>query len=110
MPLTMNSKDKIIISEFSMLNTSTPPEFYGYGGKEGRNILPNFKNRVRVQNIKKSPSDPMSMEFDLIGVDAAFANTIRRILISDVPSMAIEKVFIYNNTSIIQVSLNLLYI
>ena len=44
------------------------------------------------------------MEFDLIGIDAAFANTIRRILISDVPSMAIEMVFIYNNTTIIQVS------
>ena len=45
----------------------------------------------------------MTMEFDLIGVDASFANTIRQILISDVPSMAIEKVFIYNNTTIVQV-------
>jgi len=47
----MSIQDKIVISEFSMLNTSTPPEFYGD---------------------------------------------------SDIPSMAIEKVFIYNNTSIIQ--------
>ena len=45
----------------------------------------------------------MEMEFDLIGIDPSLANSLRRIMISDVPSMAIEKVFIYNNTSIIQV-------
>jgi len=95
------STDKILITEFSMLNTSTPPEFYGNSGKDGKNIVANFKKRVRVENIKQS-EDLMTMEFDMIGVDAAFANSIRRIMISDVPSMAIEKVFIYNNTSIIQ--------
>ncbi|XP_070578554.1 DNA-directed RNA polymerases I and III subunit RPAC1-like isoform X2 [Ptychodera flava] len=42
------------------------------------------------------------MEFDMIGVDASIANAFRRILIAEVPTMAIEKVFIYNNTSIIQ--------
>ena len=91
---------EILITEFAMLNTSTPPEFYGNPGQDGKNIVSNFKKRIRVENIQKS--DEMTMEFDLIGVDAAFANTLRRILISDVPSMAIEKVFIYNNTSIIQ--------
>lgn len=92
--------DKVLLTEYSILNTSTPPEFYGKPGQDGKNIVSNFKKRIRVTNIKKS--DSMTMEFDLIGVDASFANTLRRILISDVPSMAIEKVFIYNNTSIIQ--------
>ncbi|KAI8917598.1 DNA-directed RNA polymerase [Powellomyces hirtus] len=40
------------------------------------------------------------MEFDMIGVDAAIANAFRRILIGEVPTMAIEKVFVLNNTSI----------
>jgi len=40
--------------------------------------------------------------FDLIGIDAALANAFRRILIAEVPTMAIEKVFILNNTSMIQ--------
>lgn len=44
----------------------------------------------------------MEMEFDLIGVHAAIANAFRRLMLSEVPSMAIEKVYIYNNTSIIQ--------
>jgi len=97
----MSIQDKIVISEFSMLNTSTPPEFYGDSGENGKNIVFNFKKRMRVENIQES-DEKMTMEFDLIGVDAAFANTLRRIMISDLPSMAIEKVFIYNNTSIIQ--------
>ena len=43
------------------------------------------------------------MQFDLIGVDPAVANALRRILIAEVPTVAIEHVFIVNNTSIIQV-------
>ena len=69
--------------------------------------------------------DENDMEFDMIGVDAAIANAFRRILIAEVsflpvslshscththththtfqvPTMAIEKVFIRNNTSIVQ--------
>lgn len=39
--------------------------------------------------------------FDMKGVDAPIANALRRILISEVPTMAIETVYIANNTSII---------
>lgn len=44
----------------------------------------------------------MELEFDIIGCYPSIANAFRRLIISEVPSMAIEKVFIYNNTSIIQ--------
>ncbi|KAK9673755.1 hypothetical protein RND81_12G187000 [Saponaria officinalis] len=42
------------------------------------------------------------IEFDMIGIDAALANAFRRILISEIPTMAIEKVLIANNTSVVQ--------
>lgn len=42
------------------------------------------------------------MEFDIIGVEAAIPNAFRRILLSDVPTMAFDRVFMFNNTSIIQ--------
>jgi DNA-directed RNA polymerases I and III subunit RPAC1 len=42
------------------------------------------------------------MEFDLVGVDAAIANAIRCILLTEIPTMAIEDVYIWNNTSVIQ--------
>jgi DNA-directed RNA polymerase I and III subunit RPAC1 len=40
--------------------------------------------------------------FDLIGIDASIANAFRRILLAEVPTMAIEHVYIWNNSSIIQ--------
>lgn len=40
--------------------------------------------------------------FSLIGLDAAIANAFRRILIAEVPTLAIEYVFVHNNTSVIQ--------
>lgn len=43
------------------------------------------------------------MEFDVIGIDPAIANALRRILIAEIPTVAIEHVYIVNNTSIIAV-------
>lgn len=88
--------------------------------------LQNF--RIDVVNTSDD-----SIEFDMVGIDAALANAFRRILLAEVsdlcvhqhhhyihasvawlwrsntvlpvlqvPTMAIEKVFIYNNTSIVQ--------
>ncbi|XP_007896447.1 DNA-directed RNA polymerases I and III subunit RPAC1 isoform X3 [Callorhinchus milii] len=42
------------------------------------------------------------LEFDMVGIDASIANSFRRILLAEVPTMAVEKAFIYNNTSIVQ--------
>lgn len=41
----------------------------------------------------------------MIGIDPSVANALRRILISEVPTIAIEHVFIVDNTSIIAVSI-----
>jgi DNA-directed RNA polymerase I and III subunit RPAC1 len=46
--------------------------------------------------------DELEMEFDLVGVDASIANAFRRILLAEVPTMSIETVYMYNNTSVIQ--------
>lgn len=46
--------------------------------------------------------DEEKVEFEMRGISPAIANAFRRILISEVPTMAIEKVFVVNNTSIIQ--------
>lgn len=58
-----------------------------------------FKERFTVRFVKLTDSEA---EFDLVGIDAPIANALRRILIAEVPSMAIEKVHIHNNTSILQ--------
>ncbi|XP_045136255.1 DNA-directed RNA polymerases I and III subunit RPAC1-like isoform X2 [Portunus trituberculatus] len=46
--------------------------------------------------------DPLEMELDFIGYDIAIINAYRRITLAEVATMAIEKVYMYNNTSIVQ--------
>lgn len=40
--------------------------------------------------------------FDLVGIDTSLANAFRRIMIADIPTIAVEEVYIHANTSIIQ--------
>lgn len=47
-------------------------------------------------------TSPRDSSFSLIGIDAAVANAFRRIMIAEIPSLAIETVFVHNNTSVIQ--------
>ncbi|CAH2047775.1 unnamed protein product [Thlaspi arvense] len=67
-------------------------------GAEDSVKLDNFNENFKVDVISCTETD---MEFDMIGIDAAFANAFRRILIAEVPTMAIEKVLIAYNTSVI---------
>lgn len=39
--------------------------------------------------------------FELIGCDASFANALRRILLAEIPTVALEYVYMWNNTSLI---------
>eukprot|EP01117_Protostelium_nocturnum_P011647 TRINITY_DN4237_c0_g1_i3.p1 TRINITY_DN4237_c0_g1~~TRINITY_DN4237_c0_g1_i3.p1 ORF type:complete len:362 (+),score=86.56 TRINITY_DN4237_c0_g1_i3:124-1209(+) len=68
-------------------------------GFDNRFNLEDFKKNFQIKVISSSEEEAI---FDLIGIDAAIANALRRITISEVPSMAIEHVFIVNNTSVIQ--------
>lgn len=48
-----------------------------------------------------SVSTPEELVFDMAGLDAPLVNALRRILLAEVPSVAIERVLIRNNTSIV---------
>ncbi len=63
-----------------------------------------FRDWVESFRIKLQQKDDLDMKFDMVGIDPAIANALRRILIAEVPTMAIEHVFYINNTSIITVS------
>jgi DNA-directed RNA polymerase I and III subunit RPAC1 len=51
-------------------------------------------------NILERPS-PDELIFEISGVDVSFANALRRIMISEVPTIAIEHVYMWNNSSIV---------
>lgn len=50
-------------------------------------------------NVKRNTRD--EIEFEMEGADASIANALRRIMIAEVPTMAVDRVFIANNTSLI---------
>ncbi|XP_049345550.1 uncharacterized protein LOC125810073 [Solanum verrucosum] len=58
-----------------------------------------FRNNFKVEIVRLEEDE---LEFDMVGIDPSLANAFRRILIAELPTMAIEKVLIANNTSIIQ--------
>lgn len=58
-----------------------------------------FRSNLRIEFHQ---NDPLLASFSLIGVDASIANAFRRIMIADVPTIAVETVYINNNTSVIQ--------
>lgn len=45
--------------------------------------------------------DENTLVFEIINVDVSFANALRRILLSEIPTMAFEKIYLYQNTGII---------
>ena len=51
--------------------------------------------------LKLTLLTPRTVSFDLNGVDASIANAFRRIMIAEVPTMAIENVYVFDNTSVI---------
>jgi len=91
--------NKISLKEFEVSNTSSSNVAGSIFGSSKSFDVKEAEKKLKVAVVKIDDSD---MEFDLIGYDPAIANALRRILLSDVPSMAIEKVHIYQNTSIMQ--------
>ncbi|XP_074568242.1 uncharacterized protein LOC141824808 [Curcuma longa] len=57
-----------------------------------------FSSNFKIEIIRLTEDE---IEFDMIGIDPSLANAFRRILIAEVPTMAIEKVLMVNNTSVI---------
>lgn len=92
--LQSNSKPKLSLNEFKIKEQSND-----YGFSDEPFSRDKLKQTLKINIIKRSDFE---LEFDLIGQTPALANAYRRIMLSEVPTMAIEKVYIYNNTSIIQ--------
>ncbi|XP_064623253.1 DNA-directed RNA polymerases I and III subunit RPAC1-like [Lineus longissimus] len=92
-------RTRVRLGEHSISNVHTsdfPGNYHGYDDTWDQE---KFEKNFKIDIVKMTDRE---MEFDLIGIDASIANAYRRIMLSEVPTMAIEKVFIYNNTSIIQ--------
>ena len=52
--------------------------------------------------IISETDDNDAMTFDVLNCDASFANALRRIMLSEIPTVAIETVNLYMNRSVMQ--------
>uniref|UniRef100_A0ABI7ZE31 DNA-directed RNA polymerases I and III subunit RPAC1 n=1 Tax=Felis catus TaxID=9685 RepID=A0ABI7ZE31_FELCA len=92
-------RTRVVLGEFGVRNVHTtdfPGNYSGYDDAWDQDC---FEKNFRVDVVHL---DENSLEFDMVGIDAAIANAFRRILLAEVPTMAVEKVLVYNNTSIVQ--------
>ncbi|OWF55187.1 DNA-directed RNA polymerases I and III subunit RPAC1-like [Mizuhopecten yessoensis] len=94
-----DSRTRVTLLEHGLENVNSTDFPGAYNGYDDTWNQRKFEKNFRVDVVKMGDDE---LEFDMIGIDAAIANAFRRILLSEVPTMAIEKVYIYNNTSIIQ--------
>ncbi|KAJ8248494.1 hypothetical protein GJAV_G00242630 [Gymnothorax javanicus] len=92
-------RNRVILSEFGVRNVHTTDFPGNYPGYDDSWNMKKFEQNFKIDVTRM---DEGTLEFDMVGIDAAIANAFRRILLAEVPTMAVEKVFVYNNTSIVQ--------
>lgn len=92
-------RSRVSLQEHGLENVNSTDFPGAYEGYDDTWSQEKFEKNFRIDIVRLTADE---LEFDMVGIDAAIANAFRRILLSEVPTMAIEKVHIYNNTSIIQ--------
>lgn len=91
-------RERVVLKQDHVLHTASSAYPGNYPGIDDTWDISQFSKNFKVEVVSIS-SD--RIEFDFIGIDAAIANTFRRILIAEVPTMAIECCYFFNNTSLI---------
>jgi DNA-directed RNA polymerase I and III subunit RPAC1 len=82
--------------------TSTTSEMYALLQPISSTRKQYTHNKFKTFNVKFHTTSPHDSSFSLIGLDTSIANAFRRILLAEIPTLAIEHVFINQNTSVMQ--------
>lgn len=97
-PEELEKRNTVGINAETITNI-TSTAFPGHHGKE--DLAWNISRFENDLKIKFHTNEPLEACFSLIGVDAAIANAFRRILLAEVPTLAIDNCFIMDNGSVI---------
>eukprot|EP01105_Mastigella_eilhardi_P027901 TRINITY_DN8866_c0_g1_i1.p1 TRINITY_DN8866_c0_g1~~TRINITY_DN8866_c0_g1_i1.p1 ORF type:complete len:368 (+),score=118.10 TRINITY_DN8866_c0_g1_i1:42-1106(+) len=85
--------------DFDNPQETTPLDSYHtFAGVKNAFDLESWKNQLRIEYVSHTNDE---LVFDIIGIDASVANAFRRILLSEVPTVCIETVYMQNNTSVL---------
>lgn len=66
---------------------------------EEEQAIEKLTRKSHISEVTLQPNDENSMTIQFVNTDASVMNAIRRVAISEVPTMAIETVLVYENTS-----------
>lgn len=102
-PLTdeqLEARRRVQVNAETVLDTASTdiPGHWGPHQDDSWNLA-RFKQNLKVHFHRNEPDHAT---FSLVGLDASIANAFRRILLAEIPTLAIEDVFMFDNTSIIQ--------
>ncbi|KAF9172030.1 DNA-directed RNA polymerases I and III subunit RPAC1 [Mortierella sp. AD011] len=95
---TETLRSRVIVERDRVTSTASTDFPHNYPGVDLAWDFEKFKENFKIKINRLSKSE---MEFDMVGIDASIANAFRRILIAEVPTMAISNVFVMNNTSVV---------
>ncbi|EME38206.1 hypothetical protein DOTSEDRAFT_57363 [Dothistroma septosporum NZE10] len=102
-PLTeeqLEARRVVNVNAETVTNTASTDIPGHYGPKQDDDWhLERFKQNLKVEFHHNKPFDSV---FSLVGVDSSIANAYRRILLAELPTLSIEDVYFFDNTSIIQ--------
>lgn len=91
--------DNIVGIEYNRVTNVSSTDFPGHSAGDFSWDIEKFKDTFEI-NV--SSVDERNANFDLIHIDTSIANALRRIMISEVPSVAADTVYMFMNTSVIQ--------
>eukprot|EP00002_Diphylleia_rotans_P008001 TRINITY_DN17660_c0_g1_i1.p1 TRINITY_DN17660_c0_g1~~TRINITY_DN17660_c0_g1_i1.p1 ORF type:complete len:359 (-),score=74.93 TRINITY_DN17660_c0_g1_i1:48-1124(-) len=100
-PIWRRMKDYVHVNADGPSHTSTydsSTTFRPSGASNTRTV----QQFARDFKISIAKLDKQEMVFDMVGIETPIANAFRRILLEEIPTMAIERVIVKNNTSIMQ--------
>ncbi|KAJ2064482.1 DNA-directed RNA polymerase core subunit rpc40 [Coemansia sp. S146] len=97
--MALEDRNRVVILEDRVENISGAEFPLSFDAQQPSRSLEELKNSLDIKIIHITATE---IEFDLIGVDASIANALRRILLAEIPTMAIETVYMINNTGIVQ--------
>lgn len=86
--------------QYSLINTN---QGYSQGGEQPRQNAGVMQNRIYDEEpeVRILDSSRYLLKFELLNTDLSVANSLRRIIISEVPTMAIDLVQVSENTSVL---------
>ncbi|CAK9435813.1 uncharacterized protein LODBEIA_P04860 [Lodderomyces beijingensis] len=94
------SDNNIVGIEYNRVTNTTSTDFPGH--QQHGDYSWDIEQFKRKFEIKITNLNDRTATFDLIHIDTSIANAFRRIMIAEVPSVAVETIYSYMNTSVIQ--------